>query len=195
MSKFYRAIYSILWVLAKVLYPWEVKGSITLPEGGAVLCGNHTSFLDPILVLLSVTKKVQLHIVAKAELFRIPVLNWILKGIGVIPVKRGMSDITAFKSCLRVLKDQQPLLIFPEGTRVKEGEEIDGRPGAVVMAARANVPVVPIYIERRKKIFRKSKVVFGTPYRLQFAGRKPTPDESHRLTEELMERIRNLEES
>lgn len=194
MSKFYRAIYSILWVLAKVFYHWEVKGSVEFPEGGAVLCGNHTSFLDPILVLLSATKKHQLHIVAKAELFRIPVLNWLLKKLEVIPVKRGMSDITAFKSCLRVLKEQQLLLIFPEGTRVKEGEEIDGRPGAVVMAARANVPVIPVYIEKRKRIFRKSNVVFGAPYHLQFAGRKPTPEESHRLTEELMERIRRLGE-
>lgn len=194
MSKFYRAIYSILWVLAKVLYPWEVKGNAVLPERGAVLCGNHTSFLDPILVLLSATKKHQLHIVAKAELFRIPILNWLLKKIEVIPVKRGMSDIAAFKSCLRVLKEQKLLLIFPEGTRVKEGEEIDGRPGAVVMAARANVPIIPVYIESRKRIFRKSKVVFGDPYHLQFAGRKPTPEESHRLSEELMERIRRLGE-
>ena len=196
MNKFYHVIYSILWVLAKVFYPWKAKGAENLPKsGGVVLCGNHTSFIDPILVLLSAGKNRQLHIVAKAELFNIPVLNWILKNIEVISVKRGKSDIAAFKECLRVLKNQGSLLIFPEGTRVKGGEEIDGRPGAVVMAARSGVPIVPIYIEPKKRMFRKSDVIFGEPYMLEFAGRKPTPEESHQLTEDLMIRIRALGEN
>lgn len=195
MNKFYLFVYYVLWVLAGILFPWRVTGRENLPEtGGVVICGNHTSFLDPILVILSATRKRQIHVIAKAELFRIPVLNWILKGIEMIPVKRGMSDISAVKESLRVLRNGEPLLIFPEGTRVKDGKEVDGRPGAVVMAARANVPVIPVYIEAKKRLFRKTKVVFGTPYMLEFAGRKPTPEESHRLTEELMDRIRRLGE-
>lgn len=196
MNKFYKVAYAILWVLAKILYPWDAVGKENLPEtGGAVLCANHTSFLDPIHVLLGSTRKRQIHIMAKAELFKIPVFSWILKGIEIIPVKRGMSDITAVKEGLRVLKNGEPLLIFPEGTRVKEGESADAHPGAIVLAARAGVPVVPIYIEARKKLFKKRRVVFGAPYELQFAGRKPTHDESQRLTEELMNKIWALGES
>lgn len=195
MNKFYLFVYYVLWVLAGILFPWRVSGRENLPEtGGVVICGNHTSFLDPILVILAATRKRQIRVMAKAELFRIPILNWILKGIEMIPVKRGMSDISAVKESLRVLRNGEPLLIFPEGTRVKGGEEVDGRPGAVVMAARANVPVIPVYIEAKKRLFRKTNVVFGTPYMLEFAGRKPTPEESHRLTEELMDRIRKLGE-
>lgn len=195
MNKFYLFVYSVLWGLAGIFYPWRVVGRENLPEsGGVVICGNHTSFLDPIHVLLAATKKRQIHVIAKAELFKIPVLNWILKGIEMIPVKRGKSDITAVKESLRVLRNGEPLLIFPEGTRVKDGEEVDGRPGAVVMAARANVPVLPVYIEPKKGLFRKSTVVFGEPYMLKFAGRKPTPEESHQLTEELMARIHKLGE-
>ena len=195
MNKFYQLVYSVLWVLAKILYPWKAIGAENLPEtGGVVLCANHTSFLDPIHVILGATKKRQIHVMAKVELFKIPVLNWILKGIEMIPVKRGMSDITAIKEGLRVLKNDKPLLIFPEGTRVKEGQQADAHPGAVVIAARAGVPVLTVYVDVKKRLFRKTCVVFGTPYELQFAGSKPTHEESQRLTEDLMARIRALGE-
>lgn len=190
MNKFYSLVYSILWVLAGILFPWKSKGRECIPaEGGVVLCANHTSLLDPILVLLAATKKRQMHVVAKAELFKIPVLNWILKGIGIIPVKRGLSDVTSFKECLRVLRNGELLLIFPEGTRVKEGKKVEPHSGAVVMAARANVPVMPVYVGEKKRLFRKTDVVFGEPYQLEFEGRKPTHEESQRMTEELMARI------
>lgn len=196
MNKFYKIVYSVIWVLAKVLYPWQAFGAEKLPErGGIVLCANHTSFVDPILLILAATRKRQIHVMAKAELFKIPVLSWILKGIEMIPVKRGMSDISTIKEGLRVLKNEEPLLIFPEGTRVKEGQEVDAHPGAIVLAGRAGVPVVPVYIGTRKRMFRKTKVVFGEPYELRFAGRKPTHDESQRLTAELMDKIRELGES
>lgn len=195
MNKVYSLVYSILWVLAGIFFPWRSKGNERIPaEGGVVLCANHTSFLDPVLVLLSATKKRQIHVVAKAELFRIPVFGRILKGIEIIPVKRGLSDVTSFKECLRVLRKGRPLLIFPEGTRVKEGETVEPHSGAVVMAARAGVPVMPVFIGRKKRLFRKTDVVFGAPYQLEFEGRKPTHEESQRITEELMTRIFALEE-
>lgn len=193
MSKFYRFIYRVLWVLMKLFFPWKCEGEEKLPDlGGFVMCANHTSFLDPVLVLLSATNRRQIHVMAKAELFKIPVLNLVLKKLEMIPVKRGKSDITAVKESLRVLRNGAPLLIFPEGTRVKEGERIEGRPGAVVMAARANVPIVPVYIAERKRVFRTTKVVFGEPFMLEFSGRKPTPEESHELTQNLMKRIYSL---
>lgn len=196
MNKFYKVVYAVLWVLMKLLFPWKVTGQEKLPkEGGFVLCGNHTSFLDPIFVLLAAGRKRQVRVMAKVELFETPVLGWILKWLEMIPVKRGMSDITAVKEGLRVLRGGAPLLIFPEGTRVKEGEEVDAHLGAVVIAARAGVPVVPVYITTKKRIFRKNQVVFGEPYALEFAGRKPTHEESQRLTGELMGRIHALGEN
>jgi len=195
MNKFYKFIYSVLWVLAGILFPWRSAGSEKVPEsGGVVLCANHTSFLDPILLLLAATGKRQIHVMAKAELFGIPLLGGILRRMGMIPVKRGMSDISAIKEGLRVLKNGEPLLIFPEGTRVKEGEQAEARPGAIVLAGRADVPVMPVYIGAKKRIFRKTDVVFGDPYKLQFAGRKPTHEDSQRLKNELMEQICSLGE-
>lgn len=195
MNKFYKVIYCVLWVLMKIFFPWEATGRENLPaKGGVVLCANHTSFLDPILVLLGVTMKRQVSVIAKAELFRIPVLNWILKGMEMISVKRGMSDVSAIKDGLRVIRSGELLLIFPEGTRVKDGQEVTAHPGAVVLASRAGVPVMPIYVCKKKRMFRKNKIVFGQPYCLDFAGRKPTHEESQRLTADLMSRIRALED-
>ena len=194
MSRFYKVIRAILWVLAKILYPWEPIGEKNVPEhGGVVLCANHTSFVDPIHVLLANPKR-QIRVMAKVELSKIPVLNWIMKGMEMVPVKRGLSDVSAIKESLRILKNGDLLLIFPEGTRVKKGQSVDAHSGAVVLAARAGAPVLPIYIEP-KALFRKSRVIFGEPYELQFAGRKPTHEESQRLTEELMNRIRALGEN
>lgn len=196
MNKFYSLVYRILWVLAGILFPWRTTGRERLPaEGGAVLCANHTSFLDPILVMLAATNRRQMRVVAKAELFRIPVLNWILKGLGIIPVKRGMSDVGSFKECLKALRSGELLLIFPEGTRVKDGESVEARAGAVLMAARAGVPVMPVYIGKKKRLFRRTDVVFGQAYELEFEGRKPTHEESQRMTEDLMGRIRALGEN
>lgn len=190
MNKFYSLVYRILWVLAGLLFPWRAVGKEQIPtEGGALLCANHTSFLDPILVMLAATNRRQMRVVAKVELFRIPVLNWILKGLGIIPVKRGMSDVGSFKECLKSLRNGELLLIFPEGTRVKEGESVEARSGAVLMAARADVPVVPVYIGSKKRLFRRTDVVFGTPYKLEFEGRKPTHEEGQRMTGNLMKRI------
>lgn len=196
MNRFYKLVYAVLWGLAKVLYPWKSFGETNIPQtGGVVLCANHTSLLDPILILLAATGKRQFHVMAKAELFKIPVLNAILKGIGTIPVKRGMSDISAIKEGLRVLKNGELLLIFPEGTRVKEGQQEEAHSGAVVMASRAGVPVLPVYVGEKKRMFRKTKVVFGLPYQLEYAGRKPTHEESRALTDDLMNRIQKLGET
>jgi len=196
MNKFYRGVHKALCFLMRILFPWEAEGTQQVPEeGGMVLCGNHTSLLDPLFVLCCVRDKRQLHVMAKAELFRIPVLNWILRKMDMISVKRGKSDISAVKESLRVLRNGELLLIFPEGTRVKENETSEGHTGAVVIAARANVPVMPIYIERRKRMFCKTRIVFGEPYELRYSGKKPTPEESQTLTADLMRRIRALGET
>lgn len=194
MNKLYAVAYAVVWVLMKLLFPWRVHGRERLPDGGVVLCGNHTSFLDPVYVVCALGRKVQLRVMAKAELFRIPVLGFILKKAEMIPVNRGKSDVAAVKEGIRVLRNQNPLLIFPEGTRVKEGEESVAHAGAVVLAARADVPVMPIYISPKKRIFRRVDVTFGEPYRLEYSGRKPTAEENQALANELLQRIRALGE-
>lgn len=85
-------------------------------------------------------------------------------------------------------------MVFPEGTRVKEGQQVEAKDGAALMAARTGSPLLPVYISEKKPWFRWSYVVIGEPFHPVFEGRKPTADELDATTRELMSRIRKLGE-
>ena len=163
-----------------------------IPEGGVLMCSNHSSMGDPFYVFVSMGRRRQTRVLAKNEIMKWPVVGWIAKKAGVIGVKRGNADITAIKECMRVLRSGEKLLMFPEGTRVKEGESVDAHSGAAMLATRTGVPILPVYITPNKKKVKKVKVIFGEPYLPQFEGRKATPEDHHRISEDLMKRIRCL---
>ena len=193
MNKLYAVLYPLVWLFMRIFHPWRAVGRENIPEGGALLCGNHTTLGDPIYVVCAVGHKPQFRVLAKAELMKIPVLGWLLKKAGIIGVERGKADVAAVKECMRALKGGEKLLLFPEGTRVKEGEDSQAHTGAALFSTRANVPLVPVYISPRKRLFRKTSVVFGTPYQPTYEGRRPTPEDYQRIADDLMVRIRALE--
>ncbi len=195
MTRFYRIMYYIIWPFLWLLYPHRVVGLERLPEGGALLCPNHACWIDPVLVALSLPARSRLYIMAKEELMRIPVLGFLLKKLGaVIPVRRGEKDLGAMKAALRSLGDGNRLLIFPEGTRVDEQGDVEGKGGVVMMATRTGLPLVPVYCGGKKKFLRRTTVVIGEPYVPKLAGRRATAEENHRIAGELMERIYALSE-
>ena len=104
------------------------------------------------------------RIMAKKELFDIPVLGWLITKVGAFPVDRQISDINAQKTALQLLKSGDKLLIFPEGTRIRNGKESHPHGGAVMIAARMGVPIVPVYLSTDKRFWRPLDVVFGEPY-------------------------------
>lgn len=189
MNKVYAVVYAILWTVFKVVHPWKIVGNTQTPEGGVLICGNHTSMSDPFFVAFGLGSKQQARMMAKIELMRIPVLGFILKKAGVIGVDRGKADVTAIKAALRALKNGERVLIFPEGTRVQVGAEGDAHSGAAMLATRTGVPILPVYIPREKKWFRKTTIVFGELYHPEFEGRRATPDDYKRISCEIMDRI------
>lgn len=194
MNKWYSVLYWIVCFFFSLVHPVRSVGREKLPEGGALLCGNHTCMSDPLCVVFAVGHKPQCRVMAKEELMKIPVLGWILKKVGVIGVARGKADVGAIKESIKALKNGEKLLLFPEGTRVEEGGEGAAHTGAAMLATRTGVPIVPIYIPRKKKWFRRTAVAFGEPYYPRFEGRKPTPEDYERISTELMERIYGLKE-
>ena len=192
MNKVYFFLYPLIWIFMKLFHPWEVVGLEQLPEGGVLLCGNHSSMGDPFYVVCAIGHKPQIHVMAKDELMRIPVLGFLLKKAGMIGVKRGKSDVGSIKECMRVLKNGEKLLLFPEGTRVKEGETSQAHSGAAMLATRTGVPILPVYIPTKKHWFRKTKVIFGQPYQPEYEGRRPCSEDYERIAEDLMLRIRRL---
>lgn len=194
MNRLYRVAHSILRPLLYLLFPLSVQGVENIPDGGAVLCSNHASAWDPVLVALKIPRTVPLRFMAKAELFKNPLLNWLLRKLGAFPIHRGANDLGAMKTAMKCLQDGQKLMVFPEGTRVEEEGEASAKGGAVMLAIRTGVPMVPIYCGGKKKLFHRGTIVFGAPYSPVIAGRRPTPEENRDIAEELMTRIYSLKE-
>ena len=194
MTKFYLFIYSIAAPVIRLLFRRRPVGLETLPEGWALLCANHVSGWDPIIVAIALPKNSRLTVMAKDSLFRIPGLGFILRKLGIFPVKRGGNDLTAMKTAMKVLNGGNRLLMFPEGTRVEEQGEVEAKGGVTVMATRTGVPVIPVYCGERHKFLRKTSVVFGEPYIPVIAGRRPTPEENRKIADEILKRIYDLKE-
>ena len=132
---------------------------------------------------------------AKIEIIRWPVVGPILEKCGVFGVDRGNTDMKAARMAMKSLKEGSKLLMFPEGTRVKEGESVDAKAGAALFATRCNVPLLPVYINNSKKLFKRSTVVVGQPYMPEFEGRKASAEELQKIVQDLQNRIYALEEA
>ena len=128
---------------------------------------------------------------AKKELFQVPILKFFLKAFGAYPVSRGENDINAIRYSLKALKNDEKLIIFPEGTRVKPGMKSEPKSGSAMLALKAKVPIVPVYITPGRKAFRGCTLTFGDPYYPEVEGR-PTAMDYEQVTEEIMRRVHSL---
>ena len=100
-----------------ILFPTIIKNKKNLPSGKCVLVSNHRSNIDPLLLVNMIWR--EQHCLAKKELFKNWLLKAFLKGMKAIPVDRKNVEISTVKTCLKVLKNNKILTIFPEGTRNK----------------------------------------------------------------------------
>jgi len=193
MKLAYTIIYCVIWPFFNLFHPCKAVGRENLPEGAAILCPNHTRMSDPFFVVFAMTLKHKPQVMAKAELMRLPVIGWLLSKAGVFAVDRGRSDVGAIKRAMKCLKDGDKLLMFPEGTRSKDGKLEEAKTGAAMLAVRSGVPLVPMYIPAEKKWFRRTPVVFGEPFYPRTETRKGSSEEYKAIALELTRRIAGLE--
>lgn len=194
MNRFYQFAYCVVRPLICLFFPHRVVGLENVPEGGALLCANHASGWDPFLIAVSLPKDSRLTVMAKDQLFHIPVVGWLLRKLGIFPVRRGGNDLTAMKTAMKSLTDGKRLLVFPEGTRVEHQGDVEAKGGVTVMATRTGTPMIPIYCGGRHKFLRRTTIVFGEPYCPVIAGRRPTAEENRQAAEEILRRIYALSE-
>ncbi len=188
-NKFYAAAWRVLRPLVLFFLPVDLQGTEHLESGEPVLlCANHSSAWDPIMFVLSMPQKFNVRIMAKKQLFSIPIVGGFLRAIGVFPVDRGNSDIGAVKTAIQSLRDGWNLFLFPEGTRVKTPGEAEVKSGAGMMAIRAGVKLAPVYIGTKKRIFRKTPIIIGEPFAPEYTGRKGTAEEYTENAREVMRR-------
>lgn len=185
----FRAFFRVFF---RIFYPYKVIGHEHIPaEGGVLLCCNHISNLDPPLLGSSMKRKVSY--MAKEELFKIPVLSFLIRSFGAFPVKRGASDRQALKKSLTLLKEGKVLGIFPEGTRSKTGELGKAFSGVGLFALKEDSTVIPAAIVGPYRLFRPIKVVFGPPIDMSdLKQEKTNSDLMKEATDRIMEHIASL---
>ena len=194
LDRNFRRLYAGLYPFFRILYPWKVIGHENIPEGAVVICPNHTYWNDPFCVAFAFGKNFVMRAMAKMEIMSWPIAGPVLGKCGVFFVDRGNADLKAARQAMKALKEGSKLLMFPEGTRVQEGESVEAKAGAALFATRTGCPLLPVYISTKKKVFRPTTVVIGKPYYPQIAGRKATNEELQTIAADLMERVRALGE-
>lgn len=134
-------------------------------EGGCLICANHVSAADAVVICYAFRKN-QAHFMAKKELFKIPLLSGLIKLLGAFPVDRKGSDVGAIKKAIATVKEGKSVGIFPQGHRYPK---VDPRStpiknGSGLIISRAECDVVPVYILRKKntfRLFKKTYVIIG----------------------------------
>jgi 1-acyl-sn-glycerol-3-phosphate acyltransferase len=141
----YSVVRVVVGVVLRAVTRAEVKGREHIPRtGGLIVASNHISFWDPPLIGALLPREA--HYLAKEELFSNPVFGWLIRSVNAIPIRRGMVDLTGMARAVETLRRGEALLMFPEGSRMRDGELHPARPGVGMMAVNSNVPVVPCYI-------------------------------------------------
>ena len=146
----YWILLPIVWVLAHILFRFEVIGRENLKavrDGRAyVIAPNHIANLDPVLIAITIFDWKRLRILAKEELFKNPLAGWFLRCMGAVSIERGKGDTTTVEKLTNECKNGTGIMIFPEGTRTKTGKLGVIKSGAFVIAAAAGADMLPVRI-------------------------------------------------
>ena len=169
--RFYRFVYCLMYPITHLFFPVRYHHRERLPETGPMMiCASHSHIVDPLLLVYLLGWRRPLRFMAKKELLDMPILGAILRGIGSFGVDRGHADMGAIRASMDVLKN-----------------------GAVMIAARTEARIVPVYIPRKKRLFHRLDVVVGEAYRLDrsLRGKEAYAEKAG----ELMSRIEALKEA
>ena len=157
--------------------PFRYYGNRKVKDGACVYVINHYTIFD--VVYAASTTWEGMHFVAKREVLDTPVLGALARGVKVISVNRDGNDVRGLLDCFKCLKNNEKIVIFPEGTRNKTEEDmLPFKHGASVMAIRTKTPIVPVVIYKKPKLFRCTHILMGEPFELtEYYDKKLTDEE------------------
>lgn len=182
----------IFKVLILIVYRPKVVGKENLPKNeAAILCPNHVHALDSAVIVMMNKRKI--NILAKEELFKNGFIWWLADLFGIYPVKRNSASTESVKISLRLLKNKELLMLFPEGTRNGMAKGVKPKDGAVKLAIQAKVPIIPIGVQGDFKFFKKVKINIGKPINYEeYKGKTKEKEVLDKLTDELMQEVVKL---
>jgi 1-acyl-sn-glycerol-3-phosphate acyltransferase len=167
--------------LARCVTRVHVDGAIdAIPrDGPLILASNHISNADAVIIGAWLTPRLgrRIHWLGKREMFDWPVVGWMARNGGVVPVDRATADVEAFRVAQRVLAAGHVLMVFPEGTRSPTGELQRPKDGLAMLALRTNATIVPIGVSNTDRVWPKGQPIptpgkhatmrVGEPFRLE----------------------------
>lgn len=190
------------WVTVVMLWAVriKVKGMDNLPKAGPViLVSNHFSLGDPPVLTYKLPRRIVW--MAKQELFDMPVIGWLFRAFGLIPVRRFEGDLKALRKAQSALKKGRVLGMFPEGTRSAGTGLQEAEPGTAFIALRTGAPIIPVAIWGTENIklprdafrFQGTRIHlrFGEPFSFKQTNRA-SKAQIVRSTREIMEKIAEL---
>ena len=200
--KFYNFAIKVFGPTFRKLYPVTYKQTENIPaDKHYIVAINHTCALDPVFVALC--KGIPaLHFMAKIELFKNPIVAWVITHLYGFPVKRGKGDTTSVDYAKKIVAENHVLALCPEGKRIKDKDGVPqkAKPGIAMIAKDTGAAVLPVAICAKEKITRgvPITVVFGEPLTVEDLGLAErddyTRDEYKEAADIVMQRIAAMRE-
>ncbi len=197
---FYRLVWMTCGAVSKLLLDLRSFGRRNGPRaGGVILAVNHASYLDPVVVGCSLSRPV--HFMARRTLFWGP-FGVTIRALHAFPVERDSVDSKALREYIGRVKAGNVVLLFPEGTRTRDGSLGPVKPGVGMLAARAGAPIVPTYVDgtfhawpRQRLLPKRAHVTifFGPPLRPERRPGEAKRAYHERIRDEIVARLRGLE--
>lgn len=202
-SLFYRALQVTTRPFLRLYFRHQSHGLDNIPEtSGAVIATNHASNLDPPLIGVDVPRP--LFTMAKKSLHETTGVGELIRALYSFPVRRGVLDTTALRTAVELLRNDNLVLMFPEGTRTRDGELQTARPGVGKIVAESGVMVVPGYVRGTYEAMgkgsscpkpMKTDVYFGDPLTFDDILNSETDREDYEaISESIMDSIRSIKE-
>lgn len=200
ISVLYKVVKFTLTYPVRFLCHMKVRGAENEPtpdQGTYLVIANHRTWADPIYLCCAL-KHQQPHFMAKKELFKIPLLNILIRALGAYPVNRGGADVSAIKHTIEMLKGGAAVGMFPQGHRYNgvDPRTTAVKTGAAMIAQKSGVQVLPVFVKvkNNKHFFLcKKEVIVGKPVSIEEMNYNPdAPGEYQRIAELLFERVCEL---
>lgn len=186
----YRFSQLLAWLIFMLLFRIRRYGARNIPSPPFVILSTHQSFLDPVIVGFTCPHPVRY--MARSSLFRNPLFSLLIRAYGAFEIERNSADFRALKKTLQFLKKGESVLLFPEGTRTMDGRVGRMKPGGLLVAAKADVPVLPAVIEGAFQVWSRNNKLprFFLPIRIYYGKPiKVTPQEARETASWLTEKL------